>query len=646
MCGIAGKVSFAGAPVDPAWLHEACDLVAHRGPDGERVFIDGGPGRPSVGLGHRRLKIIDLKPTADQPMHNTECVAAGSASPLAVVFNGEIYNYRDLRRDLRNRGHRLTTDSDTEVILHLYEECGPACVEALHGMFAFALWDARKEQLLLARDRVGKKPLYYRFDNRSAWFASEARAILADPEVPIEVDAQAVRQYLALGYVAGPGSAFSGLQRLPPAHRAVVDKTGVHLDRYWSLDYEPKRDVTEASAVEEIRHRLHASVKARLVSDVPLGAFLSGGIDSSAVVALMCREAGARVKTFSIGFEDASFNELEYARLVATRYDTEHHEFVVRPELVEVVPKLAWHYGEPYADSSSIPTYHLAKLAREHITVALTGDGGDESFAGYRRYTALRLRASYGRLPSGLKRAIAAAGRAVPAGGHAKSRLYDLGRLLRTAAQPIGPAYASWFGFFEPDTPILDPDFARSTSGVTALAPFGDAFDRHRLLDPIDQGMAADVGVYLPDDLLVKVDIATMAVGLEARSPFLDHELMAYAARLPASIKLPGRTTKALLKRAVSGLVPDEILSRRKTGFAVPLDSWLRGPLRGMLNDVLLSGQTRTRAYLNTAAVERLIAEHMSGRISHGHRLWALLMLELWHTSALERARNARRTAA
>jgi asparagine synthase (glutamine-hydrolysing) len=637
MCGIVGKVSFDGAPVDEGWLHAACDLIAHRGPDGERVLVENDGRGVSVGFGHRRLRIIDLKPTADQPMQNSGC--REGKPDLTIVFNGEIYNYLELRRELQTRGHRFVTDSDTEVILHLYEEKGIGCVELLRGMFAFAIWDRPRSQVMLARDRVGKKPLYYRYDNARLWFSSEARAILADPEVPIEINPQAIRTYLTLGYVAGSESAFAALRRLPPAHVAVIDRSGIRVERYWTLAYEPKRQLTESAAIAEVRKRLEESVRLRLISDVPLGAFLSGGIDSSAVVALMCG-AGGRVKTFSIGFDDDRFNELAYARTVARRFDTDHHEFIVKPELDALLPRLAWHYGEPFADSSAVPTYLLARLAREQITVALTGDGGDESFAGYRRYIAERLTTRAAAWPVGIRRMAAAILGWVPAANESRSRLYDVRRLLAALDQPAAGRYASWFGFFDPAAELLDRDFAAATTATLALEPLATAFGRHRGLDPADAAMAADVAAYLPDDLLVKVDVATMAHGLEARSPLLDQELMAFAARLPARMKLPGRATKAFLRRTLKGLVPDETLSRAKMGFAVPLDRWLRTDLREMTCDVLLSPGARQQGMLQHAAVDRLVSEHMAGRASHGHRVWALLMLQLWRDHAVEAARR------
>jgi asparagine synthase (glutamine-hydrolysing) len=590
-----------------------------------------------VALGHRRLAVLDLSDCAAQPMHNARCAGAGRATPLVLVFNGEIYNYRELRSGLVARGHHFLSNSDSEVILHLYEETGTECVTALRGMFAFAVWDEQRESLFCARDRVGKKPFYYRHDGGRFWFASEPRAILADPSVPVRVNPTAIHAYLRLGYVPGPGSAFEGLRRLRPAHYAVVSKKGIDERRYWKLDYLPKRELTEEAAVAELREHLRESVRARLVSDVPLGAFLSGGIDSSAVVAMMSAER-ARIMTFSIGFEDSQYNELPYARRVADLVGTDHHEFVVRPDATDVMPKLAWHYGEPYADSSAVPTYYLAKLARQHITVALNGDGGDESFGGYTRYVANRVALEYQRLPALVRTALEHAVHRFPRNSSSKSFGHRVQRFFGGASLPTHLRYASWFDFFQDAPGLLAPEFAAVDDG-TALQPLEAAFAFHPGVNPIDASMAADIETYLPDDLLVKVDIATMAHGLEARSPLLDHVLMEFAARLPVTLKVHGRQKKWLLRRALRGLIPDEILDRPKTGFGVPLDRWLRTQLADSARDLLLSARARGRGYFRPQAIERLLAEHHSGRAAHGHRLWALLMLELWHQTYVDPAR-------
>jgi asparagine synthase (glutamine-hydrolysing) len=635
MCGIAGKVDFAGGAVGREWLGAAVARLAHRGPDGAGMWESRAAGI-SVGLGHRRLRIIDLDPLADQPMHNTGCVQQGRATPLAIVFNGEIYNYAEIRRELLRRGHLLTTQSDTEVILHLYEEEGAACVRSLRGMFAFAIWDSARRSLFCARDRVGKKPLYYRRDGSRFWFASEPGAILCDPAVSSEVDPRAIAAFLTLGYVPSSGSAFASLRRLAPAHTMTVGSDGLSCDRYWTLDYEPKSPLNEVEAVDELRRLLRESVRLRLVSDVPVGAFLSGGVDSASVVATAVRESGSRLRTFSIGFDDPRYNELAAARVVAERYDTDHHEFVVRPDAAGILPELACRYGEPYADSSAVPTYYLSRLARQHITVAINGDGGDESFAGYRRYRAHAMAERAASIP-GFAAAARYAGRWLPNAGVSRSALYDANRFLAGLGRPAHARYAQWFGLFEGMQHLFGDVLRPAEPAADPLHHLAAAFERHADLHPVDRCMAADVALYLPDDLLVKVDIATMAHGLEARSPLLDHRLMEFAARLPVSLKLRGGRGKYVFKRAVTGIVPEEVLRRPKTGFGVPLDSWFREDLKEFVHDVLSDRRTAARGYFRPGAVRSMLDEHMSGRRAHGHRLWALLMLEYWHRSFIDR---------
>jgi asparagine synthase (glutamine-hydrolysing) len=634
MCGIAGIVDFHGREVRSDHVRAMNNVQRHRGPDGEGIWTAHDSGT-SIGLGHRRLAILDLRDCAAQPMHNTRCARDGRALPLVLLFNGEIYNFSELRAELVARGHQFTTEGDSEIILHLYEDSGPRMVERLRGMFAIALWDQHAQQLFCVRDRLGKKPFYYRYANGRFWFASEAKAILADADVPAEVSLPSIRAYLSLGYVPGEASAFEGLRRLKPGHTLTVDRKGVTQHRYWELEYQPKRHVSEDEAVREIRHRLRESTRMRLISDVPLGAFLSGGTDSSAVVALMS-EASAHVRTFSIGFQEEAFDELQYARAVAERFGTEHHEFVVRPDAVAIAPTLAWHYGEPFADSSAIPTYYLAKLARGHITVALNGDGGDESFGGYRRYQAHAAAAWYARIPAGARRVIENALNAFPSAASSRSRLYDVQRFIGGGSLAEEVRYASWFGFFSNHASWLHDSFAESTAGE-GLDILHRLLASGRALHPVDAAMRTDVSLYLPDDLLVKVDIATMAHGLEARSPLLDHTLMEFVARLPVSVKMRRLQKKYLLRKACRDLVTPEIMSRPKMGFGVPLDRWFRHELGDYARDVLLSRNSRVRDYMKLDAVTRLFNEHQKGLAAHGHRLWALLMLELWHRECLNR---------
>jgi asparagine synthase (glutamine-hydrolysing) len=634
MCGIAGLVDFSGGPIDPALLEAMSAAVRHRGPDGERRTIDG-VGGVSIGLAHRRLAIIDLSEAAAQPMRNDACVDAGRAAPLTIVFNGEIYNYPALREELLDRGHALTTRSDTEVILHLFEEEGPQCVRRLRGMFALAIWDAAKRRLVCARDRLGKKPLYYRHDGTRFWFASTGQAILRDPRVPDDLQPRAVQAYLALGYVPGALSAHAALRRLPPAHVLVADAQGVRLERYWELPYEPKQRLSDGDAASMLRTLIEDSVRMRLISDVPLGAFLSGGLDSSIVAASMARSAPRRIKTFSIGFEDAAYNELPQARLVAERYDTDHHELVVRPDAVSLIPEIVAHYGEPFADSSALPTYMLAGLVRSEITVALNGDGGDEAFAGYKRHWANAMALRYVSAPLPLRRALEHGVRTLVRAGSARTLAYDVQRFMTGTSRPLAERYAAWFGFF--DESAFTPEFIQATAGDSAVASLREAFDLTSGLDPIDAALSVDVQTYLPDDLLVKVDTASMAHGLEPRSPLLDHVLLEFAATLPVSMKIRGRQGKQLLRRVARDLVPEKILNGPKRGFGVPLDRWFRAGLGQLARDTVADPESPVSDYIKPAVVQRLLAEHQSGRFSHGQRLWALLMLDSWFR---ERARG------
>jgi asparagine synthase (glutamine-hydrolysing) len=629
MCGIAGKLyRDSTRAVEPEVLERMGAVLAHRGPDDAGCFRQG-----SVGLVHRRLSIIDLSPAGHQPMANED-------ESCWIVFNGEIYNFQALREDLVRRGHRFRSGTDTEVVLHLYEEQGDGCVEALRGMFAFAIWDARRRQLLLARDRLGKKPLAYQWDGEAFRFASEVKAIFQDPALTPRPDAAALSRYLTFGYVPGPDSAFQGIRHLPPAHVLLWRDGRAELRRYWRLRRAPRRGRPEAAWCEELLARLEEAVRIRLVSEVPLGAFLSGGIDSSAVVAMMCRAAG-RVQTFSIGFGEAEYDELRYARLVAERFGTAHHELRVRPDAAAILPALAWHYDEPFADSSAVPTYYVARLTRRHVTVALNGDGGDESFGGYERYAALRLAAALDRYAGGAAaRGALRAGLALwPRRGRRGGLLARSRRFLEGAAEEPGRRYGRWMAQFlgAEKTRLCTPEFLAAAGGAgDDLDPILAAFREDGAADPVDAAMAADVALYLPDDLLVKADIASMANSLEARSPFLDHPLMEFAATLPADLEVRGRATKLLLKRALRDLLPAPVLERPKRGFGVPIDHWLRGEMRALVRETLLSAQAVGRGYLRRDAVERLLDEHGRGAANWHPQLWTLLMLELWHRTHVD----------
>jgi asparagine synthase (glutamine-hydrolysing) len=623
MCGIAGQVRIDGRPVDPSLLERMCEAQAHRGPDSVGVHLDA-----SAGLGVQRLRVIDLD-TGDQPIYNED----GS---IAVVLNGEIYNYRELRERLRRRGHRFSTNGDTEVIAHLFEDSGPRCVHELHGMFAFAVWDSRRRRLFLARDRVGKKPLLYSHRPDALSFASEMRGLLQDPEVPREVDYAALDCYLTYEYLPAPLSAFRSVSKLPPGCHLTYECGRASIERYWRLSYDgdpPNGDPAELE--EELRERIRSAVRRRLVSDVPIGALLSGGIDSSTVVAAMAEASSGPVKTFSIGFDEASFNELPNARLVARRFETDHHEMVVRPDAVSIVPRVVRHHGEPFADSSSVPSFLVSELARRDVTVALNGDGGDEGFAGYDRYVrALRLNRLSALLPSPLRRAMRVVAERGAEPLHARPLLSRARRLAHALALAPRDRYGLEMSLFAaPDRERLySSEFAELIREAATPRVIEDAWDQASGDSPVDVMLEVDVNTYLPGDLLTKMDIASMAHSLEARSPFLDHELMEFAASLPGALKLRGAERKVVLRRALRGWIPDQILDGPKRGFALPMvGGWFRDQLRDYIVEMLTDSRALSRGYFRQPVLRGLLDRHLSGREDNGRQLWALMMFEAWH---------------
>jgi asparagine synthase (glutamine-hydrolysing) len=621
--------------VEPSLVRRLCDVLVHRGPDDEGYHVKG-----PVALGQRRLSILDLA-GGHQPMSNED-------GTVWITFNGEIYNFRELRARLEGLGHRFATRSDTEAIVHAYEQYGPACVKELRGMFAFALWDQPRQTLFLARDRVGKKPLFYAEVNGQWVFASELQALLRHPGLAREIDWPALDDYLTYGYVPAPKTIFRSVHKLPPAHwltlRLGPDGGGgpeIHVERYWQLAYEPKLRLSEEDAADGLLEVLREAVRLRMIADVPLGALLSGGIDSSIVVALMSQLSDRPVKTFSIGFDDQEFNELPHARRVAERCGTEHHELIVRPNALEVLPTLVRHYGEPYADSSAIPTYYVAKLTREHVKVALNGDGGDECFAGYERYAGGLAADRYGRIPAAVRTlAIEPLRRLIPSNAPRRSRLRQARRFLEVAGQPPAQRYLRWIGYFPADgkPAFYSSEFQERLAGYQAEAWLLGMWDQLVAagLGPLDRMLALDVESYLPYDLLVKMDIATMANSLEARSPFLDHEVMEFCARLPAGYKLRGMQLKHLLKKAGKRLLPPETLARRKMGFGVPVGNWMRGDLRPWAEDLLLSPRALKRGYFQPEALRQLVDGHLDGREDRSFQLWALVWLELWHQEFMD----------
>ena len=630
MCGIAGVVDTRGRAVEPGLARRLCEVLAHRGPDDEGYYVSG-----PAALGQRRLAILDLA-GGRQPMSNED-------GTVWITFNGEIYNFRELRQRLEGLGHRFATRSDTEAIVHAYEQYGASCVKELRGMFAFALWDQQRQTLLLARDRVGKKPLVYAEVDGQWVFASELQALLRHPGLTREVDWAALDDYLTYGYVPAPRTIFRGVYKLPPAHyltlRLRPGATGgpeVCVERYWRLAYEPKVRMSEEDAADKLLEVLREAVRLRMIADVPVGALLSGGIDSSLVVALMSQLSDRPVKTFSIGFDEQAFNELPHARRVAERYGTEHHELIARPNALDVLPTLVRHYGEPFADSSAIPTYYVARLTREHVKVALNGDGGDECLAGYERYAGSEVADRYQRIPAAIRRlGIEPLSRLIPEGAPRRSRLRQARRFLQVAGQPAAERYQRWVGYLprQQRARLYTREFQEQLAGHQAegwLLGIWEEVTREGL-ESLDRMLAVDVESYLPYDLLVKMDIATMANSLEARSPFLDHKVMEFCAQLSCNYKLSGLTLKYLLKKAGARLLPAETRKRRKMGFGVPVAHWMRGDLRPWVEDVLLSPRALKRGYFEPEALRQLVRAHLDGRQEQSYELWALLWLELWH---------------
>ncbi|MDT7688797.1 MAG: hypothetical protein QOJ70_3498 [Acidobacteriota bacterium] len=621
MCGIVGMVNLDGRAADATLLGRMNEAIHHRGPDEDGTYLAG-----PVGLAMRRLAIIDLA-GGQQPIANEDHSAW-------IVFNGEIYNYRELKGELEKRGHRFRTDCDTEAIIHAYEEFGTDAPKHLRGMFAFAIWDERKQELFLARDRVGKKPLLYARTRDSFVFGSEFSALLLHPSVSREIDRGAIDDYLSFMCVPAPLTAYRDIRKLEPGHSLTLSRDGeLKTERYWEPDFSKKLDITEEEAGERALELLRDAVRVRLMSEVPLGAFLSGGIDSSTVVALMAEASSTPVKTFSIGFEEQDFSELHHARRVAEHVGAEHHEFIVRPDAMEVLPTLVEHYGEPYADSSAIPTYYVARETRRHVTVALNGDGGDECFAGYERYAAMRLSESYRRLPEALReQVIRRSVELLPISELRPSRARRVRRFLRAASLPPVERYLRWVTVIgeEAKEELYSDEFREEVGGRDPRALLRPWFARANGAGVVDASLLADTMTYLPNDLLVKVDIASMAVSLEARSPFLDHHVIEFAASLPERLKLRGLTTKYVLKKTLRKLLPSENLTRSKMGFGVPIGHWFRGQMQGFLRENLLSDKAARRGLFRPEAVARMVELHTRGERDYTHQLWTLLMLELW----------------
>jgi len=632
MCGITGAIwTDPEKAVDDALLGRMTECLAHRGPDdrgslhSEFRLREPYGTMPGVALGHRRLSIIDIA-GGSQPISNED-------ETVWVVFNGEIYNYRALRLRLEGSGHKFKTNTDTETIVHLWEDEGVDCFTHLVGMFAFAVWDARRRQLVLARDRLGQKPMVYRHEAGRLLFASELKSILALRDVPREIDRGSLDEYLTYQYVPHPNTIFRGIRKLPPAHYAVYQDDRLDVRRYWSPDFAHRPSRHDPDDAQRLREALEESVRLRMRSDVPLGAFLSGGVDSSLIVALMQRNSNTPIKTFTIGFPEPEYDESSYARAVAAHLQTDHHEFQVTPNAVEVLPKLIWHFDEPFADSSAIPTWYLSHHTRRHVTVALTGDGGDELFAGYARYRAVALAAALDRLPGPVRRVLASRlWQHIPTSGRQKSKLRRLQRFSEALAMSPARRYLDWIGIFnEPRRAELYTDEALAALPDSDPAGFLlQAWQQSRSADGVAAAANTDLLTYLPCDLLAKVDTASMAHGLECRQPFLDHRLVEQAVRLPTASKYRGGQGKRILREAFGDLLPANIWRRPKMGFGVPLDHWFRHELRQMTRDLLLSERSIGRGLFQRESIERLITEHERRRFDHQARLWSLLVFELW----------------
>ena len=628
MCGIAGFADIlprqGSLPADRSRLQAMCDVIRHRGPDDDGMLV-----APGVAIGMRRLSIIDVA-GGRQPIHNED-------GTVSVVFNGEIYNYRELRELLEAAGHRFATSSDTETIVHGYEEWGRQVFDRLRGMFAIAVWDGRSRSLILARDRAGIKPLYYGEASGRLYFGSEAKSLLVNPDIERTLDPTALDHYLAYLYTPRDRSIFRGIRKLPPGHSLVLHDGRVQVEHYWQLPATESFRGSEAEALDRLEAILAEAVESHMMSEVPLGAFLSGGIDSSVVVALMARASARPVKTFAIGFDEAEFNELPHARAVARHLGTEHHEFVVTPDAVGILDRLIWHCDEPFGDASVIPTWYVSEIARRHVTVVLSGDGGDELFGGYDRYLPHPRVASFDRVAPGVGRAVASmAWRALPHGVRGKN-------FLRHVSRDAQGRYLDSVTFYHADerAAMLSGDLRRQLAGHDAEAEFREPFTRLAHLPFSAQMMAFDFETYLPGDCLTKVDRMSSAHSIETRVPLLDHRVAEFAASLPVDFKIRGDRRKHLLKQLAYRLVPRELLDRPKQGFGVPLTHWFRGSMRELFGDVVGSPQARQRGYFDPAFVARLLDEHVSGRRDHALRLWQLLVFELWHRQYVDRSAAA-----
>ncbi len=630
MCGITGAVwTRPELAIDALTLNRMTAAISHRGPDDEGTHCEAFQANsigdiPGVALGFRRLSIIDVA-GSHQPLSNED----GS---VWIVFNGEIYNYLDLRRRLEGRGHKFRTNGDTETIVHLYEDLGLECFQHLNGMFAIAIWDRKQRRLILARDRLGQKPLYYRRDAGRLLFGSELKTLRMVPGLNWDLDPGAIDEYLTFQYVPHPNTIYRGVRKLPPAHYAVFKDDHLELNCYWNLDPAHETPIREHEAIEVVRERLTDAVRLRLQAEVPLGAFLSGGIDSSIIVALAQSLRSDPIRTFSIGFSVADYDETAYAARVAQHLGTQHTRFEVTPDAVDVLHKLVWHYDEPFGDSSAVPTWYLSELTKREVTVALSGDGGDELFAGYERYRALLLSRRLDQCTFGLFGNLNRVMQWLPDSSRQRSLMRRAKRFCEALGQPPLRRYMNWIQIFSERlrAELYTDGFVEKLPGDDPVEFIQAAWQRVGQRDLITKASLGDMLTYLPCDLNTKVDIASMAHGLEVRQPMLDYRVAEFASALPIGLKYNRGRGKQLLRKAFGERLPGEVFTRAKMGFGVPIADWFKGPLRSLLEETLLNPQALSAAYLKTDVVRRLVQQHVTGQVNHAYRLWTLLFLELW----------------
>jgi asparagine synthase (glutamine-hydrolysing) len=633
MCGIVGAIHFDGRQINALQIEAMAGVLTHRGPDDAGILIEG-----TVGLGHRRLKIIDLSPSGHQPMTNQD-------QTIWITFNGEIYNFLELRKELIQSGKTFISRSDTEVIIRAYEEWGEECVQHFNGMFAFGLWDSRRRKLLLVRDRLGVKPLFYYLDDQKLLFASELKAILQYPEVNSELDRSAIYDYISLNYVPSPKTPFANIRSLPPGHLVSVEDNQIKVEQYWDLHYvQSEQTRTETEFVELIIGLIKDSVEHRLISDVPLGGFLSGGIDSSAIVYFMKQSGHEPLNTFNVRFEESSYDEGPYARLAADYIGTSHHEITcTAQDFKDLMETVAWHADNLTADISMVPMYLVSKLARQHVKVVLSGDGGDELFGGYLTYQADWLAGHYRRLPSWLRRLAGRVVMALPSSSRKQSFDYKLKKFIEGAAFAPDKAHYVWRTILS-DTEkmrLLSPDFIDSVYGADSADCYADQFAIANASSEMDKIFYSDFKVFLADSILPKVDTMTMANSLEAREPLLDYRLVELAARIPASMKVKGLDTKRIFKNALAPYLPGKIVRRKKEGFHAPMAQWFRVELREFVNDVLCVENLSPIGIFNLGYIEEMKRQHFDGAHNHAYKLWGLMNLVAWHRQVLKGSQAA-----